>query len=117
MSALPQKWLEFDGPLSVYSHVGVTGPEYAVQALFKFPNGYEISVVRNKLSLGHLQDLFEMALFQGNYFVNMVEYIPPEFKKRLSNDYQLLGWLTEDEVAEILKFAMTKFNITVTENA
>lgn len=68
-------------------------PAYGGQQwLFKFPNEYGASVVRNSLSYGHEHGLFELAVLNKK---DEVDYSTP-----ITED--VLGWLSEEEVLKTL---------------
>ena len=65
--------------------------------IFKFDNGYGASVVKNIMSYGHSQDLFELAV---------IEFID-EFTWKIccSTDItdDVLGYLENDDVLDLLE--------------
>lgn len=66
---------------------------YGVQKIYKFPNGYGASVIRNPFSYGGDEGLWEIAVLdkEGN-----LTYETP-----ITND--VIGHLNDDEVIEVLK--------------
>lgn len=97
---VPQEWKKFGKHFSMYQHVSILGD--SLQVLFKCPRGYEVSIICNKISFGHAAGLFELAMFKNDHFTKLERFLPESFVKRVSSDGQLLGWLTVDEVTEIL---------------
>ena len=65
-----------------------------IQALVKFKD-YELSIVKNKVSYGNAQGLYEIAVFKGDGQVNM---------PGITEDHDTVkGYLTEDNVMGIIK--------------
>ena len=65
------------------------------KALFKFPNGFGASVIRNAWSYGGSNGLFELAVlrWEGENF--SIDYTTP-----ITDD--VLGYLTTDQVIDVL---------------
>ena len=67
------------------------------QYIFKFDNGYGASVIKNIMSYGHAQDLFELAV---------IEFID-EFTWKICCSTEItddvIGYLTNDDVLELLE--------------
>ena len=65
--------------------------------IFKFNNGYGASVIKNIMSYGHAQDLFELAV---------IEFID-EFTWKICCSIEItddvLGYLTDDDVLDLLE--------------
>lgn len=66
------------------------GKEY--KRKFKFSNGYGASVVRNGISYGHEEGLYEVMVLKNG---------KPCYNSSITND--VLGWLTPRQVAETLR--------------
>lgn len=66
------------------------------QAIFKFPNGYGASVVRNKFSYGGSNGLFELAVI----FWDTDNTWDIDYSTSITDD--VIGYLSHDEVLEIL---------------
>lgn len=68
-----------------------------LQYIFKFENGYGASIIKNIMSYGHAQDLFELAV---------IEFID-EFTWKIccSTDItdDVLGYLENDDVLDLLE--------------
>lgn len=62
------------------------------QHLFKFPNSYGASVIRNEHSYGGEDGLFELAVLD--------EYEGITYSTPITDD--VLGWLSEEDVLETL---------------
>lgn len=62
----------------------------------QFDNGYAVSVIRNSMSYGHQQGLFEIGLFGPNGQMISVEGITDEGDT-------VKGWLTQEDVLDIFK--------------
>ena len=71
--------------------------EINLHYIFKFENGYGASVIKNIMSYGHAQDLFELAV---------IEFID-EFTWKIccSTDItdDVLGYLENDDVLDLLE--------------
>lgn len=67
-----------------------------VQIIHKFDNGYGASVVRHDFSYGNKKGLWELAVIEFNQENWEITYETP-----ITDD--VLGYLTDDEVLEILK--------------
>ena len=68
-----------------------------VHYIFKFENNYGASVVKTDSSYGGDQDLWELAVIRFNSYDNYeLDYDTP-----ITND--VLGYLTNDEVKELLR--------------
>ena len=65
-----------------------------IQALLKF-GAYELSIVKSDFSYGGKQGLYEIAVFKGNYQV--------ELPGITAHGDTLKGFLTKDEVLAIIK--------------
>jgi hypothetical protein len=63
-----------------------------IQARMEFDNGYGVSVICTPFSYGGRQGLYEMAVFHDGELT---------YTTVLGDDVK--GWLTEDEVTELLK--------------
>ena len=74
-----------------HKHFVEYNKEYT-QHLFKFPNGYGASVVRNQYSYGGEEGLFELAVLD--------EYDELTYNTPITND--VLGWLSEGDVLRTL---------------
>ena len=61
------------------------------QKCYDFKNGYSASVVRNQLSYGSSENLFEVAVLKGNEFC---------YDSPITND--VVGWCTAKDVRELL---------------
>lgn len=66
---------------------------YGVQSIVKFDNGYGASVVKTEFSYGSKEGLYELAVLGQDGHIT--------YETPITND--VLGYLTEDEVSEILK--------------
>lgn len=62
------------------------------QKIYRFDNGYGASVVRNDLSYGNKQGLFELAVLKGNDIC---------YDTHITND--VVGWLEWPSVEKILE--------------
>lgn len=62
----------------------------------EFDNGYAVSVIRNSMSYGHEQGLFEIALFNPNGQMTSIEGITDDGDT-------VRGWLTQEDVLEIFE--------------
>ena len=71
--------------------------DWGHQYIFRFPNNYGASVVRNPGSYGNAQDLWEMALIffdeDGNWNLT--------YERDFDDDVK--GYLTDDNVIELLE--------------
>lgn len=67
-----------------------------VQAMAFFPNGYGVSVVRNRYSYGGEEGLYELAVFAGDEKRHSITYDTP-----VTDD--VLGHLTPRQVTQIMK--------------
>ena len=67
--------------------------ESGLRYLFKFPNGYGASVIKNIGSYGNKQDLFEVALLKDGEIEYGLTIIPNG----------VVGFLTNDEVLDYLE--------------
>ncbi len=65
--------------------------------IFRFPNNYGASVIRNSGSYGSAQDLWEMALIFFDEDGNWVLTYERDF------DDDVKGYLTDDNVIELLE--------------
>ena len=66
-----------------------------IQAVFKFGDAYELSIVKNDMSYGHRNDLYEIAVFKDGE-----QTIMPG----ITEDHDTIkGFLTEDNVMGIIK--------------
>lgn len=61
---------------------------------FFFENGYGVSVIKHEFSYGHDEDLFESAVLYNDRVV---------YDDRFFNGNGVCGWMTNDEVIEILE--------------
>lgn len=68
----------------------------AVRRQKEFDNGYAVSVIRNSMSYGHEQGLFEIALFNPNGQMTSIEGITDDGDA-------VRGWLTQEDVLEIFE--------------
>lgn len=62
----------------------------------EFDNGYAVSVIRNSMSYGHEQGLFEIALFNPNGQMTSAEGITDDGDT-------VRGWLSYEEVLDIFE--------------
>ena len=75
-----------------------------VQALLSFGGDYELSIIKNEGSYGGKQGLYEIAVFKGNYQV--------ELPGITAQGDTVKGWLTESDIDAIL---LKMYTITGTE--
>lgn len=68
----------------------------AVQYIFKFPNGYGASVIKNPGSYGNHRDLWELGVL---YFVDDEEWHLC-YDTEITDD--VIGYLSDDKVCELL---------------
>lgn len=66
-----------------------------IQSILKFANDYELSIVKNEVSYGNKQGLYEIAVFKGDEQVTL-----PGITE--DND-TVKGFLSQDEVVGIIK--------------
>ena len=66
-----------------------------IQSLIKFGDEYELSIVKSDFSYGGKQGLYEIAVFKGNYQV--------ELPGITAHGDTVKGFLTKDEVVAIIK--------------
>lgn len=71
-----------------------TSTPKGVQAILDFGK-YELSIVNNEASYGNKQDLYEIAVFEGNEQVELPGVTNPGDTVK--------GWLTEADVDVIIK--------------
>jgi hypothetical protein len=64
-----------------------------------YPNGYGVSIIKNRYSYGGDEGKWELAVLEGNEVDWQLCYTTP-----ITED--VLGWLEEDEVDEICKQVM-----------
>lgn len=87
--------------LETINHTGNGWPT-GIQQLYKFPNGYGASVVRNQFSYGNENGLWEVAMIKftddGKFFL---VYDNDKF-----ND--VVGHLTQDGIEECLRYIKDK---------
>lgn len=71
-----------------------------IQYLFKFKNGYGASVVKNRMSYGHDDDLWELAVLEfedgGKSYNWDITYDTP-----ITEDVE--GYLTDEDVRNLLR--------------
>ena len=66
-----------------------------IQAVLKFGDSYELSIVKNDVSYGHRNDLYEIAVFKNDEQVIM---------PGITEEHDTVkGFLTEDNVMGIIK--------------
>lgn len=65
-----------------------------IQSLIKFGDEYELSIVKSDFSYGGKQGLYEIAVFKGNYQV--------ELPGITAQGDTVKGWLTESDIDAIL---------------
>jgi hypothetical protein len=66
-----------------------------IQSILKFGKDYELSIVKNDMSYGNKQGLYEIAVFKGNGQINM---------PGITEDHDTIkGYLTEENVMGIIK--------------
>lgn len=70
---------------------------YGIQKIYKFDNGYGASVVKNDLSYGGDEGLFELAVIKFNK-KNKIKIC---YDTHITND--VIGWLTLENVDELLE--------------
>ena len=72
-----------------------------IRLVFRFENNYGASVVKNSYSYGHEKDLWELAVikFRSDCVCNYCWEL--NYDTPITND--VIGYLTNDEVLEILK--------------
>jgi len=66
------------------------------QKLYSFPNGYGASVIRNSMSYGGKEGLWELAVLKGTD----VSVAPITYDTPITED--VMGWLSDEEVEETL---------------
>lgn len=71
--------------------------DWGHQYIFRFPNNYGASVVRNRGSYGNEQDLWEMALIFFDEYGDWGLTYERDF------DDDVKGYLTDDNVIELLE--------------
>lgn len=92
MSELGSKFIEEFKQYLVDEEHDVWGHQY----IFRFPNNYGASVVKNSASYGHKQDLWEMALI---FFDE-----DDDWELTYERDFDdVKGYLTDDNVIELLE--------------
>ena len=69
-----------------------------VQKLYKFPNGYGASVVRNPYSFGGFKGLWELAVIR--YYGDHFDHFDIDYSTPITDD--VLGYLSEEDVDTIL---------------
>lgn len=92
MSAVRLKFIkEFKQYLVVEDH------DWGHHYIFRFPNNYGASVIKNPGSYGHAQDLWEMALifFDEDGDWNLI------YERDFDDDVK--GYLTDDNIIELLE--------------
>ena len=66
-----------------------------IQSILKFANDYELSIVRNDMSYGNKQGLYEIAVFKEDGQVNL---------PGITEEHDTIkGFLSKDEVISIIK--------------
>ena len=66
-----------------------------IQSVLKFANDYELSIVKNEVSYGNKQGLYEIAVFKGDEQVTL---------PGITEDHDTVkGFLSKDEVVGIIK--------------
>ena len=66
-----------------------------IQSILKFANDYELSIVKNEVSYGNKQGLYEIAVFKGNEQVTL---------PGITEDHDTVkGFLSPEEVVGIIK--------------
>ena len=66
-----------------------------IQSILKFANDYELSIVKNEVSYGNKQGLYEIAVFKGNEQVAL---------PGITEDHDTVkGFLSPEEVVGIIK--------------
>lgn len=90
--------LRFDEKYNRYLELVEPKPNYfepwrcGIHYIFKFPNGYGASIIKDFSSYGEDEDLWELALLKDGH----LEY------RRLVND-DVLGYLTDEDVNNVLE--------------
>ena len=81
-----------DNPIS-------TNHDFGVQYIFRYPNGYGASVVKNAFSYGNEQGLYELAVIM---FPNNIHNDPDDFQlvgnSDILPDGDVIGYLTIEAV-------------------
>ncbi len=73
-----------------------------------FKNGYGASIISNEYSYGGKDGLIEVALIEFNRFdATLKDYILRYDKNRFKDD-QVIGWLNEEELDDILGYISRK---------
>lgn len=93
MSVLGLKFIEEFKQYLVYED-----HDWGHQYIFRFPNNYGASVVRNRCSYGNKQDLWEMALI---FFFDEDGDWSLTYERDFDDDVK--GYLTDDSVIKLLE--------------
>jgi len=80
--------------LSDFEMMETTSPN-GVQVILRFGDKYELSIVRNEMSYGNKKGLYEIAVFEDMYQV--------ELPGITAEGDTVKGWLTESDVDSIIK--------------
>lgn len=82
--------------MKTFKDLDFTFTPIGIDAKMFFDNGYGISVIRNILSYGHEQNLYEAAIIKGN--LNNWDFC---YDTSIAND--VMGYLTEKDVSLLME--------------
>ena len=73
-----------------------------------FKNGYGASIISNEYSYGGKDGLIEVALIQFSRFDPTLKEYALRFDKNRFKDDQVIGWLNEEELDDVLGYISRK---------